>query len=81
MEFLKGKGYFTFQELKLPPSLSREKARVLIRDLVSEGYFIPAGKGRTIRYQMTDKVRQFMEKKDPAETLSSASSEEGKDKI
>jgi ATP-dependent DNA helicase RecG len=81
MEFLKEKGYFTFQELKLPPSLSRKKARALIQDLVTEGYFIPAGKGRTVRYQMTEKLRPLLEKKDPAETLSSASSEEGKDKI
>jgi len=81
IEFLKEKGYFTFQELKLPPSLSRKKARALIRDLVGEGYFIPAGKGRTIRYQMTEKLRPFLEKKNPAGTLSSAPSEEGKDKI
>jgi predicted HTH transcriptional regulator len=74
MEFLKEKGYFTFQELKLPPSLSRKKARALIRDLVDEGYFTSSGKGKATRYQMTDKLRPFMEKKDPAGTASSASS-------
>ena len=81
VEFLKEKGYFTFQELKLPPSLSRKKARALIRDLLDKGYLTPSGKGKATRYQMTDKLRPLVEKKDPAETLSSASSEEGKDEI
>ena len=81
VECLQEKGYFTFQELKLPPSLSREKARALIRDLSDEGYLTPSGKGKATRYQMTDKLRPFLGKKDPAGTLSSASSEEGKDKI
>jgi len=81
MEFLKEKGYFTFQELKLPPSLSRKKARALIRDWIHEGYLSPSGEGRATRYQMTDKLRPLLDRKDPAETASSAPSAEGKDKI
>jgi len=81
VEFLKEKGYFTFQELKLPPSLSRKKARALIRDLLDEGYLTPSGKGKATRYQMTDKLRPFVGKKHPVGTLSSSSSEEKKDEI
>ena len=81
MEFLKGKGYFTFQELKLPPSLSRKKARALIRDLLNEGYLAPSGKGKATRYQATDKLRPFLGKKDFARPPSSASSGEGKDDV
>jgi len=81
MEFLKEKGYFTFQELKLPPSLSRKKARALIRDWVNEGCLTPSGKGKATRYQMTDKLRLLLDKKDPARPPTSAPSESGQDKI
>lgn len=81
VEFLKEKGYFTFQELELPPSLSRKKARALIRDLVDEGYLTPSGKGKATRYQMTDKLGPLTEKKGPAATQSSPSPEEGKNRI
>jgi Fic family protein len=59
---LKAKGYFTLQELEFPPSLSRKKARTLIRNLANEGYFTPSGKGRTARYHMTEKLRPYLEK-------------------
>jgi hypothetical protein len=78
VEFLKEKGYFTFQELKPP---SPKKAWTLIRDLVKEGYLTPSGRGKATRYQMTDKLRRLVEKKDPAGTQSFASSEEGKNRI
>ena len=81
MEFLKEKGYFTFQELNLPPSLSRKKARALIRDLADEGYLTPLGKGKATRYQMTDKLQPWVEKKDSSGTEPSALPEDGKDKI
>jgi ATP-dependent DNA helicase RecG len=81
MEFLGEKRFFTFRELKLPRSLSRRKARALMRDLVDAGYFTSSGKGKATRYHVTDKLRPFLEKKDPAETASISSSEEGKDKI
>jgi hypothetical protein len=77
MEFLKEKGYFTFQELKVPPSLSRKKARALIRDWVDEGYLTPSGKGKATRYQMTEKLRPLLERKNPAGTASPAFSEGG----
>ncbi len=81
MEFLKEKGYFTFQELKLPPSLSRKKARALIRDLVDEGYLTSSGKGKATHYQMIEKLKPSLEEKDPTGPASSAPSEEGKDNI
>jgi len=59
---LKEKGYFTLKELEFPPSISREKAWTLIRNLADEGYFAPSGKGRTARYYMTDKLRPHLEK-------------------
>jgi ATP-dependent DNA helicase RecG len=58
---LKAKGYFTLQELELPPSISRKKAWTLIRNLANEGYFSPSGKGRTARYHMTEKLRPHLE--------------------
>jgi len=77
MEFLKEKGYFTFQELRVPPSLSREKARALIRDWVNEGYLTPSGKGKATRFQMTEKLRPLLERKNPAGIASPAPSEGG----
>jgi ATP-dependent DNA helicase RecG len=77
MEFLKEKGYFTFRELKVPPSLSREKARALIRDWVDQGYLTPSGKGKATRFQMTEKLRPLLEKKNPAGIASPVSSEGG----
>jgi predicted HTH transcriptional regulator len=79
MEFLKEKGYFTFQELKLPLSLSRKKARAFIRGLADEGYLSLSGKGKATRYQMTDKLRPFVERKDFTGPLSPASSGERED--
>jgi predicted transcriptional regulator len=81
MEFLKEKRYFTFQELQLPPSLSRKKARALIRDLVDEEYLTLSGKGKATRYQLTEKLRPLVEKKESTGTASSASSGGAKDKI
>jgi ATP-dependent DNA helicase RecG len=80
MELLGEKRFFTFGELKLPRSLSRRKARALMRDLVDAGYFTSSGKGKATRYHVTDKLRPFLEKQDPAATASISPSEEGKDK-
>jgi predicted HTH transcriptional regulator len=59
---LKAKGFFTPQELDLPPSISRKKAWTLIRNLVKEGYLSPSGRGRTTRYHLTEKLKPHLEK-------------------
>ena len=81
MEFLGEKRFFTFRELKLPRSLSRRKARALMRDLVDAGYFTSSGKGKATRYHVADKLRPLLERQDPAGTASISPSEEDKDKI
>jgi ATP-dependent DNA helicase RecG len=58
MEPLKEKGFFTLQEIKLPPSLSWKKARSIIRTLNREGYFKSSGKGRATRYEPTEKLKR-----------------------
>lgn len=76
---LREKGYFTLQELELPPSLSRKKARAMIRRLAEEGYFTPSGKGMAVRFAMTEKVRPLLEKKGFPQTSTSAPSAEEKE--
>jgi ATP-dependent DNA helicase RecG len=71
---LREKGYFTLQELELPPSLSRKKARSMVRRLAEEGYFTPSGKGRAVRFAMTEKLRPLLEKKGFAPTATAAPS-------
>jgi ATP-dependent DNA helicase RecG len=76
---LREKGYFTLQELDLPPSLSRKKARSMVRRLAEEGYFAPSGKGRAVRFAMTEKARPFLEQQGFSPTSTSAPSAEEKE--
>ncbi|NWF54146.1 MAG: hypothetical protein HXY45_05060, partial [Syntrophaceae bacterium] len=59
---LKAKGFFTIQELDLPPSIPRKRAWTLVRNLTAEGYFSPSGRGRTKRFYMTDRLKPHLEK-------------------
>jgi ATP-dependent DNA helicase RecG len=76
---LREKGYFTLQELELPPALSRRKARAMILRLAEEGYFTHSGKGRAVRFAMAEKIRPLLGKKDLAPTPASAPSAEEKE--
>ena len=76
---LREKGYFTLQELELPPALSRKKARAMILRLAEEGYFTLSGKGRAVRFAMAEKIRPLLGKKDLAPTPASAPSAEEKE--
>ena len=76
---LREKGYFTLQELELPPALSRKKARAMILRLAEEGYFTLSGKGRAVRFAMADKIRPLLGKKDLGPTPASAPSAEEKE--
>ena len=60
-EALREKGFFTSAEVKQPPGVSRKKALRLMRELSEEGYFIIVGKGRTARYQPTEKLQSILE--------------------
>jgi ATP-dependent DNA helicase RecG len=62
-EALGEKGFFTSADVKQPPGVARKKALRLIRELVQQGYFIIAGEGRTAKYQPTEKLQSFLEKK------------------
>ena len=76
---LREKGYFTLQELELPPALSRKKARAMILRLAEEGYFTLSGKGRAVRFAMADKIRPLPGNKDLGPTPASAPSAEEKE--
>ena len=76
---LKEKGYFTLQELALPASLSPKKARTTVQRLAEEGYFVPSGKGRTLRFTMTEKARPFVERPGLSPASASAPPAEGKE--
>jgi ATP-dependent DNA helicase RecG len=62
VEPLRGKGYFTLQELKVPESVPQRKVKGIIRVLVKDGYFSPSGKGRAARYHPTEKMNELLQK-------------------
>ena len=76
---LRERGYFTLQELNFPSSVSRKKARAMVRRLAEEGYFTPSGKGRAVRYEMAEKVKPFLEKEGFPQTSTSAPPAEQKE--
>ena len=64
MEPLVEKGYFTLKELRVPGSVSRPVMRSIIRNLAKEGYFAIVGKGSAARYEMTEKLKEMLARKD-----------------
>ncbi len=58
---LREKGSFAFQELNIPGSMPREKARGILRNLTEGGYLTSSGRGRTLRYLPAGKWKDFLE--------------------